>query len=69
MIIRDGDVDIEKMRERLTPQKLDDARGAVDDVIVRLLPLTHLRAKGEPAHEVMRALSLVRNAIEDALDL
>ena len=66
-IIRDADVDIEVMRSRCGPQNLDDAAEAVERALRALSGLQEHRQDNEPAHEVTRALWLVRDAVNDAL--
>jgi len=67
MVAREDDVDIEVMRERLTPQRIDDALGHLAELEQVLAPLQP-RTEDEFLHDVLRALKIVRDALEDALD-
>ena len=65
MVVRDGDIDLDVLKERVTPQDAQEALRLVDDAINKLDALAEKRGKDEPAHEILRALSMVRWALED----
>lgn len=69
MIVREGDVDLEVLKERVTPQDAEEATCAVVEAMCKLDGLRRLRQEGEPAHEIMRALSMVHAALTDVFDL
>lgn len=68
-IIREGDVDIDALKARVTPQDGEEACCRVLGAMTLLDGLRRLRGENEPPHELMRALSLVYFALTDAFDL
>jgi hypothetical protein len=66
MIVRDGDIDLELLKARVHPKDAQEALRLVDEAINKLDALAEKRGADEPAHEILRALSMVRWALEDS---
>ena len=65
-IIRENDIDIDAIRERVGPQNVEMARNNVAETIVLLAACQRLTA---PTHEVLRALNMVRDALIDVMEM
>jgi hypothetical protein len=66
LIVRESQIDFDQLEERVTPAY---AQGALAHVRAAEEYLSGLRRTGDPGtHELLRALILVRNALEDALN-
>lgn len=65
MTIRESDVDVDEIRSKLTPKRLDEALEHLDSVMLALWPLRRGYQEG-CSPEVLRALFLVQCALEDA---
>lgn len=65
LIVRETNVDLAVLQERVTPDQAQDALGHVKAAEESL---SGLRRKGDQGtHELLRALILVENALRDAL--
>lgn len=69
LIIREDDVNIDTLRERVKPQDGEAACCSVVDAITRLKGLRTHRGEGEGTHEVLRALLVAHAALTDAFIL
>lgn len=64
--IRESRVDVDEIRATLTPQNVEDALEAVRDAQRALLPLKRGYSEGA-SPEILRALDIVEEALEEAL--
>jgi len=65
--IREDDIDVNEIHEKLTPQAVDEALGALNVAMLAMFPLKAGYPEGtSPA--VLRALFIVQQALEEALD-
>jgi len=69
LVIRENDIDMDKLRERVTHEAGEAACCGVLEAMAQLDGLRRLREQAEGTHEVMRALEMVHIALADAFNL
>jgi hypothetical protein len=65
--VRENDVDVDEIRQKLTPQRVDAALGHINDAVLELWPLKEGYAEGT-SPEILRALFIVQEALEESLE-
>lgn len=65
-MIRETDIDVQELRDKLSPQHIDEALEHANGLMQALWPLKTGYPEGS-SPEILRAVFLVQQALEDAL--